>query len=228
MIRTHRNSQTWDTDPFRVTEKDAKLYGRGTTDMKSFIAVVLAYVPIFLKRDLETPIHLAFSYDEGIGCIGVRRLIDKLYEITHTTVHTGIITGGVHLNIVPKTCLAEFEFRYLATDDPDALEDDFRTYARATLEPQMHAVDSDTGIDIDRYNDQPGLELNADEDIVTFAKALAGRNDHAKVAFGIEAGFFHSRVGIPTVVCGPGNIKQAHKPNEFISLEQIAWAEDFM
>jgi len=63
---------------------------------------------------------------------------------------------------------------------------------------------------------------------VAFVKALAGRNDHAKVAFGTEAGLFQSRVDIPTVVCGPGAIAQAHKPNEFISLEQVAKGEEFM
>jgi len=299
------DGQAWDSDPFQVTEKDAKLYGRGTADMKSFIAIVLAYVPVFLERGLTTPIHLAFSYDEEIGCIGVRRLIDKLkdmpvkpamcivgeptsmqvvtghkgkrsftarvrgleshsalapkgvnaveyaaelvtylknmarrierdgpfddlYEVTYTTVHTGVIAGGVQLNIVPRSCRVEFEFRYLAIDDPQALETEIRSYARETLEPLMHAVHPDTGIDIECYNDMPGLELNADEDVVTFVKALAGRNDHAKVAFGTEAGLFHTRIGIPTVVCGPGDIAVAHKPNEFISLDQVARAEKFM
>ena len=153
---------------------------------------------------------------------------DNLYEVTHTTVHTGVISGGVQLNIVPKACRMEFEFRYLGVDDPDALEAEIRGYAKDTLEPLMHAVNPDTGIDIECYNDMPGLELNADEEVVTFVKALAGRNDHAKVAFGTEAGLFHTRINIPTVVCGPGDIAQAHKPNEFITLDQIAKAEAFM
>ena len=299
------DGQAWDTDPFEAVEKDGKLWGRGTADMKSFIAIVLAFIPEFLERGLKTPIHLAFSYDEEVGCIGVRRLIDKLndmpvrpamcivgeptsmqvitghkgkrsftadvrgleahsalttqgvnaieyaaeliaylkgmarrkeaegphdelYEITHSTVHTGVISGGVQLNIVPKACRFEFEFRYLATDDPDALEKEIRDYAAETLEPKMHAVSKDTGIDIECFNDMPGLEIDAGEDVVTFVKALAGRNDHAKVAFGTEAGLFQTRAGIPTVVCGPGDIKQAHKPNEFITLKQIAKGEDFM
>jgi acetylornithine deacetylase len=299
------DGQAWDTDPFQVTEKDEKFYGRGTADMKSFIAIALAFVPEFLSRRLKTPIHLAFSYDEEVGCIGVRRLIDKLkempvkpamcivgeptsmqvvtghkgkrsfianvrgleshsalaplgvnaveyaaelitymknmarrieaegpfdelYEITHTTVHTGVISGGVQLNIVPNACRVEFEFRYLANHDPDALEAEIRKYTKDTLEPKMHAVSAETGIDIECYNDMPGLEMDPGEDVVAFVKALAGRNDHAKVAFGTEAGLFHTRVQIPTVVCGPGDIAVAHKPNEFIPLDQIAKGEDFM
>ena len=297
--------QDWHSDPFEMIEKDGKLYGRGACDMKGFIAVALALVPEFLARDLKVPLHLVFSYDEEVGCLGARPLLDRfvkdlprplmcivgeptsmqvitghkgkrsfianvrgleshsalapkgvnaveyaaelvtylknmarrierdgpfdeLYEVTHTTVHTGIIKGGVQLNIVPKTCRVEFEFRYLAIDDPDALEAEIRTYASETLEPLMHAVDPNTGIDIECYNDMPGLELDVDEEVVTFVKALAGRNDHAKVAFGTEAGLFHTRVGIPTVVCGPGDIAVAHKPNEYISLDQIARAETFM
>jgi len=299
------DGQAWDTDPFQVTEKNEKFYGRGTADMKSFIAIALAFVPEFLSRRLKTPIHLAFSYDEEVGCIGVRRLIDKLkempvkpamcivgeptsmqvvtghkgkrsfianvrgleshsalaplgvnaveyaaelitymknmarrieaegpfdelYEITHTTVHTGVISGGVQLNIVPNACRVEFEFRYLANHDPDALEAEIRKYTKDTLEPKMHAVSAEAGIDIECYNDMPGLEMDPGEDVVAFVKALAGRNDHAKVAFGTEAGLFHTRVQIPTVVCGPGDIAVAHKPNEFIPLDQIAKGEDFM
>jgi acetylornithine deacetylase len=299
------DGQAWDTDPFQVTEKNEKFYGRGTADMKSFIAIALAFVPEFLSCRLKTPIHLAFSYDEEVGCIGVRRLIDKLkempvkpamcivgeptsmqvvtghkgkrsfianvrgleshsalaplgvnaveyaaelitymknmarrieaegpfdelYEITHTTVHTGVISGGVQLNIVPNACRVEFEFRYLANHDPDALEAEIRKYTKDTLEPKMHAVSAETGIDIECYNDMPGLEMDPGEDVVAFVKALAGRNDHAKVAFGTEAGLFHTRVQIPTVVCGPGDIAVAHKPNEFIPLDQIAKGEDFM
>ncbi len=153
---------------------------------------------------------------------------DELYEVTHTTVHTGTITGGTQLNIVPKDCRFEFEFRYLALDDPDELEKEIRDYVKDTLEPQMQAIDPATGFDINCYNDMPGLEMDPGEDVVSFVKALAGRNDHAKVAFGTEGGLFNARADIPTVVCGPGDIAQAHKPNEFITLKQIAKGEEFM
>jgi acetylornithine deacetylase len=92
----------------------------------------------------------------------------------------------------------------------------------------MQAVHADTGITIDCYNDMPGLDMDVDAEVVTFVKALAGRNDNAKVAFGTEAGLFNERAGIPSVICGPGSIDQAHKPNEFIELEQISLCEKFM
>ena len=299
------DGQNWDTNPFEVVEKNHKLYGRGTSDMKSFIAITLAMLPTFMKRNLKTPLHLAFSYDEEVGCIGVRRLIDKLngmsikpamcivgeptsmqvitghkgkhsynvhvhgfeahsslaptgvnaiefaarfiarlrsiaeriqaegpfddlYDVSHTTVHTGVISGGTQLNIIPKDCKFEFEFRYIGGEDPLALEEEIRAFARDELEPSMQAIQPGTGIDIDLVNDMPGLEMDVDEEVVTFVKALAGRNDHAKVAFGTEAGLFKERAGIPTVVCGPGSIDQAHKPNEFIALEQVKAGEAFL
>jgi len=299
------DGQNWDTDPFTLTKKGDKLYGRGTSDMKSFVALALAYVPKFLERGLDTPIHLAFSYDEEVGCIGVRRMIDMintlpvkprmaivgeptsmgvivghkgkrsyqahvrgfeahsslapegvnaieyaaemiahlksmarriqengphdaLYDVSHTTVHTGVINGGTALNIVPKDCHFDFEFRYVGDDDPDDIEAEIREFAAQNLEPHMRKINRDTGIDITCVNDMPGLNLNADEEVVTFVKALAGKNDHAKVAFGTEAGLFHTRAGVPTVVCGPGSIEQAHKPNEFIELSQLDEAVIFM
>jgi acetylornithine deacetylase len=299
------DGQPWDTDPFKLAEKDGKLFGRGTSDMKSFIAITLAMLPRFIERGLDTPLHLAFSYDEEIGCIGVRRLIEKfqhmpvkpamcivgeptsmqvvtghkgkrsykvhvrgleahsslapkgvnaieyaarfiahlreiadrirakgpfdeLYDVTHTTVHTGVISGGTQLNIVPLDCHFQFEFRYVGLEDPNALEDEIRRFAAEKLEPEMRAICPASSITIDRTNDMPGLEMDVDEEVVTFVKALAGRNDHAKVAFGTEAGLFKTRAGIPTVVCGPGSIDQAHKPNEYIAVEQVTAGEAFM
>ena len=299
------DGQDWQTDPFEIAEAGDKLYGRGTCDMKSFIAIALAWAPKFLARGLETPIHYAFSYDEEIGCIGVRGLVelinglqvrpqmcivgeptdmqvvighkgktsylarvrgleahsslapdgvnaveyaaeaiaylkgmarrlqadgarDELYDIEHTTVHTGTIHGGTALNIVPKDCEFQFEFRHIAEDDPAALYREIETYIRDELEPAMTAIDPAAGFTIEELTDIPGLDIDPGEEVVTFAKTLAGRNDHAKVAFGTEAGLFHQRAEVPTVVCGPGSIAQAHKPNEFISLDQIARCEAFM
>ncbi len=299
------DGQDWSTDPFEVTEKNDKLYGRGTCDMKSFIAICLANAPRMLERGLETPIHFAFSHDEEIGCVGVRSLIDKmidmdpkpmmcivgeptsmqviighkgklsyrchvrgleahsslapqgvnaveyaaelisylkgmarriaaegpfddLYDITHTTVHTGTVHGGTALNIVPKDCTFDFEFRCISGHDGTELFDEIERHARDVLEPEMQAIDPESGIAFEALSLIDGLDIDPGEEVVTFAKSLAGRNDHAKVAFGTEAGLFQNRVGIPTVVCGPGSIDQAHKPDEFISLDQLAKGEAFI
>ncbi|MBT4890258.1 MAG: M20/M25/M40 family metallo-hydrolase, partial [Rhodospirillales bacterium] len=281
------------------------LYGRGTCDMKSFIAICLAYAPKFLERELATPLHFAFSYDEEVGCIGVHSLLekmkdmpikpamcivgeptnmdvslghkgkysftatvrglevhsslapegvnaiefaaefiaylksmsarfsqegpfDKAFDITHTTVHTGIITGGTALNIVPRDCSFEFEFRNLAEHSPDSIITEIQRYVREDLEPQMKIIHPDAGIEIIEDNNAPGLSTHADAEVVSFVKSLAGRNDHIKVAFATEAGLFDQQLNIPTVICGPGSIEQAHKPDEFISLDQIAQCENFM
>jgi acetylornithine deacetylase len=273
--------------------------------MKSFIAVCLAYAPKFLERGLETPIHFAFSYDEEVGCIGVRRLIDMVnglgvkpkmcivgeptdmqvtighkgkhsysarvkgveahsslapmgvnaveyaaeavaylkgmarrieregpfdddYDVKHTTVHTGTINGGTALNIVPKDCTFNFEFRYLPELGHEPYFTEIETYIRETLEPQMKAIDPSTGFTIEELSSIPGLSMDPGDEVVTFAKSLAGRNDHGKVAFGTEAGLFQKSAGIPTVVCGPGSVDQAHKPNEFVSLDQVRQCEAFM
>ncbi len=299
------DGQAWDTDPWTLTPKDGNYFGRGTCDMKGFIAICLAFAPEFLSRGLNTPLHLAFSYDEEVGCVGVQTLIEKMqrmpikpamcivgeptsmdvslghkgkrsydatfrgfeahsslapqgvnaiayaaelisymtsmadrfategpfddaYDVTHTTVHTGVIEGGTALNIVPKECLVRFEFRNLAEHDPDSIIDEIETYARSVLEPRMQAVQQNTGIDIVEVTDAPGLNIAPDEEVVTFVKSLAGRNDHIKVAFATEAGLFHERVGIPTVICGPGSIEQAHKPNEFVSHDQLSQCEQLM
>ncbi len=299
------DGQNWQSDPFALSERDGRLYGRGTCDMKSFIAICLAYAPRFLEGGLKTPIHLAFSHDEEIGCIGVRRLLDvmkgfdikpamcivgeptdmqvtiahkgkfsyrahvrgweahsslapkgvnaveyaaeliafmkgiarrieaegpydPLFDIAHTTVHTGTIRGGTALNIVPKDCTFDFEFRHLPEHDPATLFAEVESYTRETLEPMMKALDPASGFEFETLSSIPALNNDPGDEVVTLAKTLAERNDHGKVSFGTEAGLFQQEVGIPTVICGPGSIEQAHKPDEYISLEQIAKGETFM
>jgi acetylornithine deacetylase len=295
--------QDWSSDPFRAVERDGRLYGRGTSDMKSFIAICLALAPDFAARKLTMPIHFAFSYDEEIGCVGVRRLIDDLaslpvrpklcivgeptemkvivghkgkknvrchvhgkechsalnhkgvnaievaaemvtflramqrrirlqgpfdhgYDPPYTTVHTGVIKGGTALNIVPAECSFEFEFRNLPEHDPEALMAELRGFAQ-DLVPEMLDIDPATGIMFEEYNTTAGLLTRDDDEAAVLARQLSGGNDTAKVSFTTEAGLFHD-AGIPTVVCGPGSIAQAHKPDEFIELEQVALGEAFV
>ncbi|MCP4329940.1 MAG: acetylornithine deacetylase [Alphaproteobacteria bacterium] len=296
--------QDWSSDPFVAVERDGRIYGRGTCDMKSFIAVVLAKVPDFLARGLETPIHLAFSHDEEIGCLGVRSLLaglerlpirpagcivgeptdmkvirghkgklsmqchvrglaahsslvehgvnaienaaavvgylsamaerlrregphDEGYDPPYTSVHTGIINGGTQLNIIPQDCMFEFEFRNLPGNDPQALMAEIRKFVEEEIEPAMRDVDPDTGFRWQPLSGFPGLDTPENAEITLLAKALAGANDTRKVSFGTEAGLF-SDSGIPAVVCGPGSIEQAHKPDEFVSLEQVARCDQFL
>jgi acetylornithine deacetylase len=298
------DGQEWSTDPFHVIHKDGRLYGRGTSDMKSFIGICLALAPEFLARDITTPLHFAFSHDEEIGCVGVRSLIDTLSRrpikpsaviigeptemkvvrahkgklsyrchvrgheahssLSHigvnaveaaaeavsflksmarrhrdqgpfdadlvppyTTVHTGTIRGGTALNIVPKDCSFEFEFRHLPEDDPHALLDELRRHVAEHITPEMHAACADTGFSFEAMSHIPGLSTDEDADVVQLVKALTGQNTTGKVSFGTEAGLFQEG-GMPAVVCGPGSIEQAHKPDEFIALDQIGQCEGFL
>ena len=298
------DNQDWTRDPWLVSEHSGRLYGRGTCDMKSFVAVALAHAPRFLAAGLGTPVHLCFSYDEEVGCKGVPSLLDFLaaqpvkpamcvvgeptemkvitghkgktsirchvrgkeahsslapygvnavnaaarvvtyladmaarkaaegpfdadFDVPYTTVHTGTIEGGTQLNIVPGHCRFEFEFRYLPQDDPERLLSEVRHYAEREVAPAMQAVDPATGFAWEQVSGFPGLDLTPGAEVIELAKALSGGNATGKVAFGTEAGLF-DRHGIPTVVCGPGSIDQAHKPDEFIALEQVALCERFM
>jgi acetylornithine deacetylase len=298
------DGQDWHSEPFQIIEKNGRLYGRGTSDMKSFIGVCLALAPEFLARKINTPLHFAFSYDEEIGCLGVRSLIDALAQravkpsaviigeptqmkvvrahkgklsyrckvsgfeahssLSHigvnaveaaaeavsylksmarrhrdqgpfdselvppyTTVHTGTIHGGTALNLVPKTCSFEFEFRHLPEDDPHALLDELRDHVAQHIEPEMHSTVPGTGFSFEPMSHIPGLSTDEDAEVVQLAKALTGQNTTAKVAFGTEAGLFQAG-GMPAVVCGPGSIDQAHKPDEFIELDQINQCEIFL
>lgn len=295
--------QDWTTDPFHLVERDGKLHGRGTSDMKGFIACVLAALPGYVKRGLKTPLHLAFSYDEEVGCIGVGRLIsdlkragvrprscivgeptemrpviahkgkkgyrctvrglaghsayaphgvnaveyaaeavaflkgierrrmgkgpyDRGFDVAHTTIHTGVIRGGTALNVIPHECCFDFEFRHLPGDDPDRILQELRDYI-AQLEPEMRAVHAEAGFTIEPLSAIPVLDTGPESEIVALAQELSGSTEIGKVSFGTEASQFH-QAGIPTVVCGPGSIREAHKPNEFVTVEQIERCDRFL
>jgi acetylornithine deacetylase len=296
--------QAWDSDPFEMVEKDGRLYGRGACDMKGFIACVLALVPEIMERGLKTPLHLAFSYDEEVGCIGVGRLIadlrlagirprscivgeptemrpviahkgkrgyrctvrglaghsayaphgvnaveyaaeaiaflkamarrhrdrgpyDRGFDIAHTTVHTGVIRGGTALNVIPHECAFDFEFRHLPGDDPEALLREFTVYVGKKLEPEMRAVHPAAGFTVEPLSEIPMLDTGPESEVVALAQELAGSGEIAKVSFATEGSQFQ-RAGIPTVVCGPGSIAQAHKPNEYVTLDQLTRCEAFL
>jgi len=287
--------QDWQTDPFKLTKLDGKLFGRGTADMKGFCASAIKILCDASNKKLKTPIHLALSFDEEIGCIGVRSLIDMLkespikpqmcivgeptllvvasghkgkialrttckgveghsalaplalnalhlgvdfvniirniqneiikngkkdndYDIPYTTLHVGKMQGGVALNIVPNICTIDWEIRNLAGDDPTAIIKQVKKYVDTLLSNYQNPKAEIYWEELFSY---PGLGTDLDADIISFVRSLTGTNNTIKVAFGTEGGLFHNEVGIPTVICGPGSMLQGHKPNEFISVEQM-------
>lgn len=288
--------QAWTRPPFQLTEHDGLLYGRGTADMKGFCAAAIAALVAASKRPLKTPLHLALSYDEEIGCMGVRSLISMLeaapvrprfcivgeptggqvatghkgkvalratcigreghsalaplalnalhlaadfiqelraeqaeiaahgrkdgdYDVAYTTVHVGKMQGGVQVNIVPNRATLDFEIRSLAEDDPAEIITRLR--ARAAAITARYPDFPEAEIQIERLWDYPGLGTPSEAEVVRFVQSLTGANGTMKVAFGTEGGLFDARLGIPTVICGPGSMAQGHKPDEYVSLEQM-------
>ena len=297
------DGQAWDTDPFVATVKGDKLYARGACDMKSYVATALAMTPRFIDADLKSPIHLAFSYDEELGCLGVRGLLDALgregfraagcivgeptgmrvvvahkglrafrcrvhgreahssltpqgvnaieyaarliayireiadrmatqenrdrgFDVPFTTLQTGRISGGIVANIVPRLCEFHFEFRYLPGANPDAIEQEIREYAESLL-LEMRRVAPEAQIELELKAAIPGSDAAESAPITALARGLARSSGTSKVAYATEAGLFQ-QAGIPAIICGPGSIEQAHKPNEFVTLDQIHACELFM
>ena len=290
--------QAWTSDPFRMTHRDGNLYGRGSADMKGFIASCLAMAGRAAKADLKVPIHFAFSYDEEIGCVGVRRLLDILkdapvkprlcivgeptlmqavtahkgklgfrvtahgleahsslapigvnaiymaadligdiraiqrsiaetgprdgdYEVAYTTLHVGKMAGGEVMNIVPNRCTFDFEIRYLPADDAQAIVTRI-TAAAERIAASYRDVFASARFEFAELQSYPALDTPVDSDAVRFVHSLTGGNSTGKITFGTEGGLFQKVLGTPAVVCGPGNIAVAHKPDEHVSEAQMA------
>jgi len=295
--------QAWDTDPFTIHEKDGRLFGRGTCDMKGFVAVCMAFAKQFSEADLKVPIYFAFSYDEEIGCKGVLSMIDyvrslevkpsycfvgeptsmqvvrkhkgksyistsvtgfechsslihlgvnaveyaaelltKITEMKrkkqregpfddafvppYTTIHSGVINGGTANNIIPKDCVFLSEWRFIPQDKPEEILGEVVSYAKE-LEKEMQKVVPETGINIKTLAAGPALSTEEDSDVVKLAQQFSGAEGTLNVSYMTEAGHF-SQAGVPTVVIGPGSIEQAHKPNEYVDVDQMKQCENFM
>lgn len=152
---------------------------------------------------------------------------NRNFDPPFTTVHVGTVAGGTSQNIVPNTCDFTFELRTVPEADPEALINEIRQYAFKHLEPHMQAIDPTTGIKFVATANVPSFDIRDDDPAVERVLGMSGANATAKVSFGTEAGIF-ANTGIPTVVCGPGDIEQAHKPNEFVAVEQLKKCEVFM
>ncbi|MFN4142300.1 acetylornithine deacetylase [Aestuariivirga sp.] len=290
--------QAWSSDPFTLVKREGNYFGRGTADMKGFIACCLAAAEHAATRQLHTPIHLAFSYDEEIGCVGVRRLLDLLkdapvkprlcivgeptlmqavtahkgklgfrvtahgleahsslapigvnaiymaadligairtiqkdlaerglrdgdYEVAYTTLHVGKMQGGEVMNIVPNRCSFDFEIRYLPEEDEQAIVARIKAAAEE-IARSYRPVFGQARFDFADLQSYPAMNTPVDSEAVKFVHALTGGNSTGKITFGTEGGLFQKALGTPAVVCGPGNIAVAHKPDEHVSEAQMA------
>ena len=297
------DGQDWSVDPLSATVRDGRLYGRGSADMKSFIAVALANAHRFLESEAPFAVHFAFSYEEEIGCFGVKELIADMrdagikplacivgeptsmvpaiahkgvyrykccvrgkeahssltpksvnaiemaarvigkvrdmaegferdepryegFDVPFSTASVGQFHGGIADNVVPRDAEFRYEFRDLPTADAKRMQQEVLAYA-SSLEPAMKKVAPDAGFSFDTICEIPSFLGSANDAITKLAQRLAGEERTTLVAFGTEAGLFKN-AGIPTVVCGPGSIEQAHQPDEYVSLDQLARCELFM
>jgi len=147
---------------------------------------------------------------------------DEDYRVPYTTLHVGTIHGGTALNIVPELCTFDVEIRHLAQHDPEDITDRIKNFSDHSLLPRMQRLDSQTSIEFDELQNYPGLYTAPSERVVRYLQQwLDEAATPSKVSFGTEAGLFSSMLDIPSVVCGPGSIQQAHKANEYVSLEQL-------
>lgn len=296
--------QDWTSPPFTATARGNRIIGRGATDMKGFIASVLAHVPHFKAAAAATPVHIALSYDEEVGCLGApdlvaevaaaavkpalcivgeptglrigyahkgkvaRRVIvtgrgghsalphraanavfaaarivtalehlalrtasagqrDAAFDPPYTTIHVGSLHGGTALNFVPDRATLEFEIRYIPGTDVNALlaeADAAIAEARQNLRAQAPEAD----ISVENMASYPALSTAVASAVVATAQRLADGGDSATtVSFGTEAGLY-AQAGIPTVVCGPGDIGRAHKADEWIGTDELAGADRMM
>jgi acetylornithine deacetylase len=298
------DGQDWTVDPLSAALQDGRLYGRGSADMKSFIALALANAQAFLDSAAPFAIHFAFSYDEEVGCFGVRELIADLrdagirplaciigeptgmvpaiahkgvyryrccvrgkeahssltpqsvnaiemaarligkirdmaegfedsepryegFDVPFSTASVGQFHGGIADNVVPRDAEFRYEFRDLPTADVRTMQQAVLDQARA-LEPGMQRVAPDAGFCFETICEIPSFLGSVDDPVTRLAQRLSGEKGTTLVAFGTpEAGLFKN-AGIPTVVCGPGHIAQAHQPDEYASLDQLARCEAFM
>jgi acetylornithine deacetylase len=152
---------------------------------------------------------------------------DRAFDVPFTTGQVGLIKGGVAHNVIPALCEFQFEFRNLPGVDADAIFARIEQFARTVLVPEMKRARSEADIVFERVASAPALEAEEKAALTRLVRRLARDENVRKVAYATEAGLFQN-AGIPSIICGPGDIEQAHKPDEFVALEQLANCEDFL
>ena len=295
--------EVWQSDPFELHERDGRLYGRGSADMKAYIACCLAMVPTFLEAGLDTPVHLALSYNEesnmhgmgllaahlasapvkpSVAIIGEPTLMQVVvankgaavyrikvrgkpvhssfrhlgvsavevaaeiivfinalqkqlvagerhdgFEFAHTSLHVGRIEGGTAQNITARDCEFLFEIRTLPGVDTGGIVAKVRDYCDRVLLPQARAVSEECAIEMEALLDTPGLDERGNRHLAQAVMPLCGCLAPRRVSFGTEGGILQS-AGVPTVVCGPGDIFVAHQPDEYVERTQLAACNRFL
>ncbi len=149
------------------------------------------------------------------------------FDPPHTTIHVGTMQGGTILNIIPEHAEFIMEWRQIPGDDPLLHVERLRAFVAANIEPAMKAVDPATGFSYEIMVEMPGMSLAADHDLTAVVKQLTGSNSTGKVSYGTEGGFYQE-AGIPTIICGPGHIAQAHQPDEFVAQSELDACDAFI
>jgi acetylornithine deacetylase len=299
------DGQAWDSDPFTLTERDGKFFGRGTADMKSFIAQSILAAQALRGRKLKVPLHLAFTYDEEVGCHGATHLMQTLaqhplalptsavigepthfqvfnkhkgfsacrvsirgveghsslppkganairqaalviqklmdvecermthrsqetdFELPYTTVNVGQIHGGTATNIIPNRCDVHFEYRTMPGEDPAYVLREVQGYVKEVLLPAFQKQQPNVSIEVEEENRGLPMQTPPGSAIEALALELTGQARTGAAPYYTEGAIYNGH-GIPTVVCGPGDIDQAHRPNEFITREQLEKGVPFL
>jgi acetylornithine deacetylase len=298
------DGQSWTSDPFALSERSGKLFGRGTADMKGFVALCLALLPEIKDRPLRRPVHVALSHDEEIGCLGAPALVAHMlehlprpeiaivgeptmmrpvnahkgingyrttvrgraghssapqhganailhavrvldyiareaagrrrapilgsrFEPPYSTFNIGTIEGGTAVNIIPGKCSFRWEFRTHPGDDPEAIYRRIATFIEEEALPTLRDEHPEGAIETVPLASVPVFQPERDGAAEMLARRLTGANGTGVVAFATEAGIFQA-AGISTIVCGPGDIAQAHQPDEFITRDQMEAGAAFL
>jgi acetylornithine deacetylase len=296
------DGQDWSSNPFKAEVRDGYLFGRGACDMKGFVGTALALAPEIGRAKLTRPIHFALSYDEEVGCVGVKGLLDDLkaqnlkpalaiigeptlmkvvgahkggakltttccgreghssapekganavmmagefiamldsvwdelrgdedarFDPPHSTIQATVMKGGTAVNILAKEAEVIWEYRFLPDRDPAKIVDRVKARAAAEILPKYQRRAAEAAFNTELQAHYPGLVMDEESPAIHLAREITGANQAEAVAYGTEAGHFQS-YGIPAVICGPGSIEQAHRPDEFCKLSELEACEAFL